>query len=360
MPAPEWPVANAAPLMAALAVAPGDADGNSNGSARELLIPSREERTAAWTHYCCHVARLAFLLSHGVFVLEVSASLERLDEASWWALFLPVWIGDVLCLTLVIASWFVSCPYIWLCFHETQTRVGNNPSILTEVLPEIVLAVFGFVFLLFILAGEYFLCAYLDSEQQGEPHGLPAAAVLLSIGGLLAMCHGVLLTHNSALFSLAGGALLLGVMAFAVTRDGAPASAQALAVAPALPAIFGLLLVALHSLLLHRKVLSREECVLRAVEAIVLIALLFATSFLVFKISDERVREAGADGTAAGCALCLVALLRLRLCCWEARHGHPDERLTAEAAAPAVIATLGQISINMADSIANSYNNSGY
>merc|ERR1719469_1637781 len=103
------------------------------------LLSTPQARTANWTTLACHATRLTFLLSHGMVVLSFAASLENLDQASWWLIWLPAWIGDSICMGLLIFSWFSSCPYLKLCVAERMPRVGiDNPSMLTEILPEIV------------------------------------------------------------------------------------------------------------------------------------------------------------------------------------------------------------------------------
>ena len=295
-----------------------------------------QERTAAWTHYCCHAVRLVFLLSHGLLVITASASLGNLEQASWWLIFLPVWVGDGLCGVLVLVACCASCPYIKLCINERQPRLRSNPSILTEILPEMVLAILGFFFLVLAFSGEYALCIYLDSTQRGEPKALTAATVLLSIVALLSLCHGTLLTHNSGLFVCVGGGLLFVIVTFASTRSpDAPPAAQAFAVLPAAVAVGGVLVTSLHRLRQHVHLLAREERILRAGEAVILAALLLAVLSLAAKVAGARLAQAGGEGSFAGALLCLLALLRGRLCWWEAREGPLDERRFAQAAEPA-------------------------
>eukprot|EP00931_Biecheleriopsis_adriatica_P047510 TRINITY_DN27396_c0_g1_i2.p1 TRINITY_DN27396_c0_g1~~TRINITY_DN27396_c0_g1_i2.p1 ORF type:complete len:336 (+),score=41.64 TRINITY_DN27396_c0_g1_i2:28-1008(+) len=153
-------------------------------SAREVFDTSKEERTALWTHFCGYGARLVFLTAHGLLVLSVSVALEHLDQVNWWLTFLPIWIGDALSFLLAVGSMFASFPYIKLCLVERSPRVNDNPSMLTEVLPEIVLAIPGLLLLLLAFCSEYSLCGYLASAQHGEPRSLPAATALLILVAL--------------------------------------------------------------------------------------------------------------------------------------------------------------------------------
>lgn len=310
-----------------------DGDYDDREAAREVFIHQHAERTAAWTHYCCHAARLLLLLSHGLLVLLVSTALHDLEQASWWLLFLPVWVGHGLSAALVVASWFASCPYIKLCLRERQPRVGDNPSILTEILPEMVLAIVGLLFLILLFTGEFELCRYLDSSQKGTPRALPAAVTLLLLVAVLSVCQGALFLHNSPLFLSVGGGLLLAVVLFAATRDGSPA-VQALSVLPVSAATLGLLSASLLRLRRHIVVLHQEEKVLRLLEAAAMALLLLASLLLALRVGKGQLSQASTETALAGGALCLLAVLRGRLCCMEAWHGPLDLRLLARSATP--------------------------
>merc|ERR1719399_862991 len=125
----------------------------------------------------------------------------------------------------MVLSVFVSCPYIKLCLKHRQVQFGNgNPSVLTEVMPGVVLAFPGLLFIGLIAAGEMSLCSYFSSSAEvgaaSDSPGWPiATAVLLGLAGFFAMCRGALVTVHSALFVFAGGGVLASSVAFGATRQ---------------------------------------------------------------------------------------------------------------------------------------------
>jgi len=285
------------------------------GNARELLAPppSKQERTAHRTQCIANATRLLFLFSHGTLVMCVSAHLDNLAEASWGLMFLPVWIGDGTCFVLLILSWFASCPYIRQCLTEKALSLGtHNPSILTEVLPEIVLAFLGAFFVLLIFAGEYALYAYLDSEQRGEPYSLVTSVLLISFVAILTICHGVCLVDDSVLFLAVGLSLLATIVLFAATRE-AEALHQAASLAPVAIAVACLLVAGVMRFATTRKILSREERILRMLEILMLFVMLCSVLAVVWKVAFGLIAEASWHGTVSGASMCVVAALRGRM-----------------------------------------------
>merc|ERR1719401_430495 len=138
----------------------------------EVLLPRVQERAAFRTHYILVAARLVFVFSHGALVVTSSVSLREGWEAqpgtSWWLTFLPVWLGNPMCCLLIISSWFASCPYIQWCMDQRQIRLGSslNPSILTDILPEIVMSVFALIVIILAFVGEILLCRYFVSVSR--------------------------------------------------------------------------------------------------------------------------------------------------------------------------------------------------
>mmetsp|Transcript_59095 Transcript_59095/g.105064 ORF Transcript_59095/g.105064 Transcript_59095/m.105064 type:complete len:346 (+) Transcript_59095:65-1102(+) len=321
------------------------------GSAREVFGLSKEERAASRTHFCLHAARLVFLVSHGLLVLVVSVSLEHLDEADWSLIFLPVWVGDAVSMILIAVSWFASCTYIKQCLAERQPRLNDSPSILTEVLPEIVLTVPGLVFLLLVFCSEYSLCVFLSSSQQGRPRALPAATTLLVIVALLSLCQGALFLPNTSFWLSTGAGLLLFAISFAATQQpDCSAIAQAFAVLPFVLSVAGLLLASIWRMRKYASVLRPEERVLLSVEAILLALLLLMLLGLAHQISREKLREAGPVGCAAGTILCLLALPRARLALLQARIGHLEDRPFCSQAETITSASSSEVQIGMTDS----------
>lgn len=292
---------------------------DSLGNAREPLTPSKQERTAHWTHSIGAGSRLLFLFSHGVLVYIVSRSLDQLSEISWWLAFLPVWIGDALCIILLVLAWFASCPYIRLCIAERSQRFGaNNPSLLTEILPDIVCAILGFFLLLLILLAEVAFCSYLASAQRGKPYSMATSVIVTSLVALLAICRGVLLTDDSPVFIAAGGGIFCSMVIFAITR-GMSASSQAATLFPVVFSVAGLLATGIRNFQKTRKVLSREERILRAGELLALMVMFFSVLACMWKVGGDIFSEAGAHGVAAGISMCALAALRGRMYCLELR-----------------------------------------
>lgn len=323
---------------------------DDDGMARELLAPSKQERTAHWTHCACTAARLLFLFSHGVLALCVSSALDNIDEASWWILFLPVWIGDILCAALIVSSWFVSCPYIKFCLEERSQRRGmHNPSILTEILPEILMAVLGLLFLIMLFVGEYSVCSYLDSAQHGHPHSLAAVVILLGLASGISICHGVCVVHNSVIFIVVGCGVFSTVVIFAATRESDP-TGQAFCLTPAIGAVMVLIVAVVRRFYLTSPVLVGEERVLRFGEIALLVVLLGALLSVGRKVQADLPAEASTHGSVAGASLCLVALLRGRMCClelWQPVHERmlSHERTVASASASVHVSCPTLVSI---------------
>lgn len=122
------------------------------------------------------------------------------NEADWWLIFLPIWIGSACCLLLLLLSWCASCQsaepsdsfllkrarYIKLCLSERVVRIDRNPSILTEafkeidrislfeVLPEITTTIPGLVFLV--------LSFYTECQRSSPSHDVLQVSPLSLLG----------------------------------------------------------------------------------------------------------------------------------------------------------------------------------
>eukprot|EP00933_Yihiella_yeosuensis_P033460 TRINITY_DN27161_c0_g2_i1.p1 TRINITY_DN27161_c0_g2~~TRINITY_DN27161_c0_g2_i1.p1 ORF type:complete len:401 (-),score=27.37 TRINITY_DN27161_c0_g2_i1:84-1184(-) len=296
---------------------------------RSILQPVNDsEQTSRRTHNLLNAARLIFQISHGLMLLCVSASLDHVDKANWWGLFAPALVGDFICVAMLLSSWFVSCPYIKLCLSERTVRVNESPSILTEVLPEIVLTVPGLIFLVFVICGEYSFCKYLRSSELGKPDSLSWAVALLIIAALLAVCQGTLFTTNSTLWLSAGTGLLFAAVSFAATQDpSSPPLQQALPVLPVILAVAAILLASISRMCHFTIVISpREKCLLR-IEALLLFGLLLGLIAVAEMISTSRMHQAGPVGIAVGILLCLLPIPRAWLLHLEAQYGIFEERV---------------------------------
>lgn len=303
-------------------------------ASHEFLINTAQERTACRTRNLLTAARLAFLFSHGAFVVVASIALGQEDISSWWAVFTPLWFGDGLCGGLIVLSWFASCPYVQLCMSEHQARLGDdNPSILTEILPDIVLSILGLLFLVLSLAGELMLCWYLDGRcLDGAARPLePAAAIFIAVS-LLTCCRGVCIQTSSELFGFVGGGAL-GMSLAMLLVPGGPlgASGWVLLVPPFLSAA-GLLASSVRRLHRCSSVLTQEERYLRLLEQaallIVVVSLLLCILVLALGTgAGYSCSIAVGGGVAAGASLCAIAGLRGRMAVLECRTSRVSERL---------------------------------
>lgn len=310
-------------------------------SGADPFIQNAQEKTAKRTKHLLLAARFTFCCSHGVLMIVSSIKLGLEVSASWWAVFTPVWVGDSTCVAMILASLFASCPYIKACLAERQARLGDSPSILTELLPEIIIALLTFVCVILVLVGELLLCIYLGELGKGSTF-VPSAVVLMIVS-LLACCHGLLISTNGDLFNFVGGGVLVTL---AIALAG-PASW--VLVIPATVSTFALLLLAMRRLYVCSVVLSREEKVLRVAElcvlGVVFGALLALVLMLRFASGEGQgafrgSTAAAALGACAGVGICVVAGLRTRMTLVESRQTAIRERLVyfesppASAAAP--------------------------
>mmetsp|Transcript_137173 Transcript_137173/g.382620 ORF Transcript_137173/g.382620 Transcript_137173/m.382620 type:complete len:333 (-) Transcript_137173:81-1079(-) len=318
--------------------------------AQESLIQSAQEKTALRTRHFLVAGRLAFVFSHGALVITVSAALGWEADPSWWLVFLPVWLGDSACLVLVVASWFASCPYIQLCLSERQARLGdNNPSILTEILPDIVLAFLGLIFMAFALAAEIMLCRYLDRVQHGETNTIVPSTVVFIIVSLLATCRGICIKTNSAIFVFFGGGVLATSIAALCVAGGLFGNHGWVLVLPWCFSAAGLFVDAACRLRWCKLVLSRQERLLHIAEQFVLLEVLAALFVVILKMvssgscSEGQHLRAGQcsgvaiAGIAAGCGVCTVALLWGRMALVESRTSSVRERVIAWKAAASFV-----------------------
>lgn len=314
----------------------------------ESLISSAQEKTAQRTHYLLVASRLVFVFAHGLLLvcgsLHLSAK-SRHDPhdadaaASWWLVFLPVWLGDSICLGLVISSWFASCPYIRLCLAERQARLGEaNPSILTELLPDIVMAVPGLIFMILALVAEILLCRYLDRKQNGEDGTLMPSMIIFILLASFACCRGICIRTDGEMFVILGaGILVTSVAALRVPGDMFGADAWIL-VLPALFSAAGFLLAVFLRSRNRREVLNPQERFLRIAEQIFAAALVIALTALAVALAptkalaDPGAATAPALGTAVGGSLCIIAVLRVQMEIVESRSTLIRDRLTAWAA----------------------------
>lgn len=312
----------------------------------EPFIPSAQEKTAQRTRNLLVAARLAFTFSHGALVVTASVQLGWEGDASWWTVFLPAWLGNATCFVLIILSWFASCPYIQLCLNERQARLGDcNPSILTEILPDIVMAILGLLFLVLALTAEIMLCGYLDRRHYGESqNSLWPSAVVFIIVSTCACCRGICISTSSELFSFFGGAVLLSFVAALSVPGGLDGHSSWVVALPSLLAASAMLVVNVRRLRGCSVVLQREERILRIVEQFILFLAMVALTVLVLllafcgrgdthNLAIQCGAARGGAAAAAGGGVCILAMLRARMAMVESRLGPVNERMISWKAA---------------------------
>lgn len=305
---------------------------------RELLIRAPQEKTARRTRHLLVAARLSFVFSHGALAITTSAALGLEADLSWWAVFIPVWLGDSLCGFMCVASWFASCPYVQLCLAERQARLGDtNPSILTEILPDIVWAIMGFFLVCLALFGELLLCRSLELRQLGEKHELWPSATIFIVASFLTCIRGILVRTNGEFFGFFGAAVLI-TTAVALFKP-----ADWVLVLPSVISILLLLMSTVRDMRQTSLVLTREERLLRIAEqtvmsmvAVILAALAAVLAADNWQKEQKRSLDVSAAvlGAVAGAGVCTLAALRARMALLESRQGSIAERMLAANASP--------------------------
>lgn len=296
-----------------------------------------EEMYASWTHNSLQFARLAFLFSHGVTVIMSASSLRDWRQTNWFSIFIPAWIGDALCLGLMIFSWFASCPYIRLCRQQSRVCIGRRPSFLTEILPEILLSVIGVFGLIFIFIVELNICRFLMSAADGgAPRGVGVIAVFATIVSCCCCLHGIIFqTSSSAISSSLGVSIFATVIIFLNTHADTDSN-QAWILAPALLAVVIILLSSTQRFIYNMHLLKSEEKCLRVSEMLFLVVLLASVlvAMGIIQVSEEDAsrRSTHGEATLAGIIICLLAMLRGRLSWWESKEGTLEERAMLEHA----------------------------
>lgn len=290
----------------------------------EELLPRAQERSAFRTHYLLVATRLVFVFSHGALVLLSAISLREGWEAtssSWWVTFLPVWFGNPLCCLLIIYSWFASCPYIQWCMEQRQIRLGSslNPSILTDILPEIVMSIFALIVVILTLVGELLLCQYfvdVSRRPLSEEASIVPSAIVFFLISLLAGCHGVCFTTmGDFLVPLSCVAIATIVVILSVPGHLTGSCSWAILL-PSPFGVLGILVATIRRQRAHRSAssISREEQLLNSLEQFLLSSVLIALIVLIcFLASKMGTGTSSFLGAVIGGGICLIALVRARM-----------------------------------------------
>lgn len=290
-------------------------------------------RTAFYTQHLQVTARFTFILTHGLLLFISSIALGAGAKVSWWLLFSPVWLGNALSLLLLIGGWFASCPYIRECLQAHQARLGmRNPSIMTQLLPQIVMSIGGLAGLMLVVAGETMLCWDLDTRSWGEEPSFGRSCAIFAVLSLLVGCQGLCVRGAEALLVL--GACLMATCGVAAWVPGGALGPSVWAVAvPSLAGSVGLQLLAIRGFGACRPILIREERLLRVAEQLAFIGITLSLGSMIYCLCEQGVGlgESLAPsicGAVAGVCICIIAALQVRMALLEHRSCGVSERLT--------------------------------
>mmetsp|Transcript_19355 Transcript_19355/g.46592 ORF Transcript_19355/g.46592 Transcript_19355/m.46592 type:complete len:332 (-) Transcript_19355:18-1013(-) len=293
---------------------------------REQLLQgmAASQGRARSTHRAVHLAKVNFLAFHAIFLLLVCIKVDN-PTMAWGAAFTVVFIGDAISGLLLMCAWFVSWPYIKMCLHERQTKVGvDQPSILTEVLPEIVLAMLGFVFVIVLVVAEAVLYHFLGADNNSPG---PLEGMLFTIS-LLCGARAVAMRAQAALYGVLSLAGLVTACLMLVYPGHSVGEA---ALIPGNFAVVLFIAKLVHVFWRSARVLTKQEKVLRALEIACLLLALLAGIGALFALTGDDPRYTG-----WGCAGCLaflgVAATRERIQASEAEHQTISFRLLRQHA----------------------------
>eukprot|EP00922_Rhytidocystis_sp_ex-Travisia-forbesii_P003047 GHVS01004463.1.p2 GENE.GHVS01004463.1~~GHVS01004463.1.p2 ORF type:complete len:394 (+),score=29.70 GHVS01004463.1:130-1311(+) len=251
-------------------------------SSRRLIIGYRPEESGRLTSAFVIAAQLTVLAFHGLFILALGLKLDDSISTPWFVVFLPVFVGDVLAEAVLACSWFASCTYIMSCMEENSSRVGDddNPSVLTDILPEIVFSVGGFIFLLIVIAAEVFLYRWIsfDFSVSFAPFAITSCLLFL----MSALYGTIVQDDNSQAFFLFGVSGLASLVMVITSDNLTERLAPCLLLAPAI-ATFIMAILELLRLRIVSMVLVEEERNLRLVKSILFFCIGIACAIPIFQ-----------------------------------------------------------------------------
>lgn len=306
-------------------------------SQKDHLIED-QVKTAHRTHQLLAAARLVFAFSHGCLVFVTSLVLRWELDTWWYVVFTPVWIGNAVCLLLIIVSWFASCPYVQLCLRRHQVRMGvKNPSILTEVLPEIVAGVLSLIVVTFALVAEIMLCAFLD-DSSGKHQALLPSAIMIIFVATISCCYGICIKSSGIFYGLLGSAIVVTIVIALCMSHGLTGPRGWVMMLPTVFFSLAIFLYAVRKLQRYRKILSREEHHLRIIEQILLGGICLASLSIMISLFLNRGHHIDSSGhisltssiagALAGIGICGIAMLRWRMAYVESQQSPLRDRLT--------------------------------
>merc|ERR1712137_1434567 len=98
--------------------------------------------------------------------------------------------------------------------------------------------------------------------------------------------------------------------------------------------IVGFICAGVHRFFSIRKLLSKEECLFRIAESVVLWILFVVIALLMWSLYGANLAVVKTNGVVAGITMCLITMLRARMHVLEARKKPLAERLLVELTNP--------------------------
>jgi hypothetical protein len=205
--------------------------------------------------------------------------------------------------------------------EQRQIRLGSslNPSLLTDILPDIVMSVFALIVILLALVGELLLCRYFVGVSRSPPsekESFVPSAIVFVLVSLLIGCHGVCFkTMGDYLLPLSCGAIATIVVTLCVPGH-VSGSCNWVILLPSPFGVLGILVATVRRQHARRSgsSLSREEHLLTSLEQCLLCAVLVALIVLICLLALETSSGASALlGAMIGAGICMIAVGRARL-----------------------------------------------
>eukprot|EP00397_Hematodinium_sp_SG-2012_P032973 GEMP01035165.1.p1 GENE.GEMP01035165.1~~GEMP01035165.1.p1 ORF type:complete len:343 (+),score=29.42 GEMP01035165.1:92-1030(+) len=285
------------------------------------------------------LAKAVFLFTHGALLCNLGSYLDSSEKTDWLWVFFPAWLGNSLTAVLLVVSWFASCPYIKLCLNEHLPQVNENPSILTEVFPNICMAVMGLLFVICMIIMEYMLCDFLMYRGTAEEAHYEKALVATStICCLMCLLHSVCLKRNTPLYAVASATGLSTI----VVLECAHLSVSFLSIAmfPLVGGVGAALYFSIRELRSIKDVLCAEErwlrfaeCTLIGIELLIIVIIAAGESGLPHP-HGGGFPSYRMQGLGLGLPLICISMLRIRMLWYEfyGRVGTIEARLLKKIA----------------------------
>eukprot|EP00397_Hematodinium_sp_SG-2012_P052935 GEMP01062893.1.p1 GENE.GEMP01062893.1~~GEMP01062893.1.p1 ORF type:complete len:358 (-),score=28.91 GEMP01062893.1:304-1284(-) len=299
------------------------------------------------------LAKAVFLFTHGALLCNLGSYLDSSEKTDWLWVFFPAWLGNSLTAVLLVVSWlqcrkrrrsentrrFASCPYIKLCLNEHLPQVNENPSILTEVFPNICMAVMGLLFVICMIIMEYMLCDFLMYRGTSEEAHYEKALVATStICCLMCLLHSVCLKRNTPLYAVASATGLSTIVVLECAHLSV--SFLSIAIFPLVGGVGAALYFSIRELRSIKDVLCAEErwlrfaeCTLIGIELLIIVIIAAGESGLPHP-HGGGFPSYRMQGLGLGLPLICISMLRIRMLWYEfyGRVGTIEARLLKKIA----------------------------